>query len=105
MLQNVLFNHNEHLCGLNPKAFRYLAFYFDFFKTNFSLSFSYFYRTIKSARKTQSNPARCVVDGELIWSYLNLPLTEKLEVARKIGTKIEEICSDLIEIDRITAVL
>lgn len=80
MLQNVLLIHSEHLCGLNPKSFR----------------------TIKSSKKLQSNPARCIVDGDLVWSYLDLPFTEKQEVAKKIGTKMEEIYADLLEIENVT---
>ncbi|XP_058460280.1 cleavage and polyadenylation specificity factor subunit 1 [Malaya genurostris] len=79
MLQNVLLTHSPHLCGLNPKAFR----------------------TIKTVRKA-INPARCVVDGNLIWTFLSLPANEKLEVAKKIGTRIDEICADLMEIEAVT---
>lgn len=50
------------------------------------------------------NPARCIVDGELVWSFLNLPVNEKLEVSKKIGTKVEEIISDLREIDLVTSI-
>lgn len=82
MLQNVLITHNEHLCGLNPKDFR----------------------TIKSTRKTSLNPSRSIVDGELIWSYLMLTQSEKQEIAKKIGTKMEEIYADLLDIDRVSTV-
>ncbi|XP_055372472.1 cleavage and polyadenylation specificity factor subunit 1 [Condylostylus longicornis] len=82
MLQNVLFTHNEHIAGLNPKAFR----------------------TIRSSRKLQANPARCIVDGELIYAYLQLPFVEKIEVAKKIGTKVEELYADLKEIEQISIV-
>lgn len=82
MLQNVLLTHMEHLCGLNPKSFR----------------------TIKSQKRLLSNPSRCIVDGDLVWSFLHLPMNEKQELATKIGTKIEEITCDLMEIDNITSV-
>ncbi|XP_055533699.1 cleavage and polyadenylation specificity factor subunit 1 [Wyeomyia smithii] len=78
-LQNVLMTHSPHLCGLNPKSFR----------------------TIKTVRKT-INPARCVVDGDLLWTFLTLPANEKVEVAKKIGTRIDEICADLMEIEAVT---
>ncbi|KAG4080727.1 hypothetical protein HA402_013257 [Bradysia odoriphaga] len=61
MLQNVLLTHLEHLCGLNPKSFR----------------------TIKSQHRANVNPSRCVVDGDLVWSFLNLPLNEKQEVSKE----------------------
>lgn len=82
MLQNVLMTHSPHLCGLNPKAFR----------------------TIKTVKKLPINPARCVVDGDLIWTFLNLPANEKLEVAKKIGSRIDDICADLMEIESVTHV-
>ncbi|XP_021710072.1 cleavage and polyadenylation specificity factor subunit 1 [Aedes aegypti] len=82
MLQNVLMTHSPHLCGLNPKAFR----------------------TIKTVKKLPINPARCVVDGDLIWTFLTLPANEKLEVAKKIGTRIDDICADLMEIESVTHV-
>jgi cleavage and polyadenylation specificity factor subunit 1 len=33
---------------------------------------------------------------------MELPLNEKQEVSKKIGARIEDICSDLVEIDNIT---
>ncbi|KAJ9585289.1 hypothetical protein L9F63_002919 [Diploptera punctata] len=81
MLQNVLVNHIPHIGGLNPKAFR----------------------TYKSATKLLSNPARGIIDGELVWLFLGLPTSEKQEVAKKIGTKVDEICDDLADIERLTA--
>ena len=81
MLQNVLVNHIAHIGGLNPKAFR----------------------TYKSATKLLSNPARGIIDGELVWLYLGLPTSEKQEVAKKIGTKVDEISDDLADIERLTA--
>ena len=82
MLQNVLLTHKPHKCGLNPKA----------------------YRTVKSAKKLTQNPVRCVVDGDLVWSFMELPLSEQNEVSKKIGARMEDICSDLVEIDNITHV-
>lgn len=65
MLQNVLVTSVQHVAGLNPKAFR----------------------TYKSARKLLSNPARGVIDGELVWKFFSLPASEKAEVAKKIDRK------------------
>lgn len=81
MLQNVLVNHVQHTAGLNPKAFR----------------------TYKSATKLLSNPARGIIDGELVCLFLGLPTSEKQEVAKKIGTKVDEISDDLADIERLTA--
>lgn len=82
MLQNVLLLHIEHLCGLNPK----------------------FFRTVRNGRKLPQNPARCVVDGDLVWLFMSLPMNEKQEVAKKIGTRMEEIIADLTEMDHATSV-
>lgn len=68
------------------------------------LFFFYFFRTIKTGRRLPMNPSRCIVDGDLIWSFLSLPVNEKQEVAKKIGTKMEEIISDLLEIENVTSV-
>nr|CAD7407313.1 unnamed protein product [Timema poppensis] len=81
MLQNVLVNHIAHTAGLNPKSFR----------------------TYKSSRKLLSNPARGVIDGELVSLFLGLPHLEKVEVAKKIGTKVDEITDDLADIERLTS--
>ncbi|XP_034934002.1 cleavage and polyadenylation specificity factor subunit 1 [Chelonus insularis] len=81
MLQNVLISHICHIAGLNPKAFR----------------------TYKSHVKMHGNPARGIIDGDLIWKFLQLPNNEKVEVAKKIGTRPAEIVDELIEIDRQSA--
>ncbi|XP_022229286.2 cleavage and polyadenylation specificity factor subunit 1 [Drosophila obscura] len=82
MLQNVLLSYQDHLCGLNPKEFR----------------------TLKSFKKQGLNPSRCIIDGDLIWSYRLLPNSDRNEVAKKIGTRTEEILSDLLEIERLSGV-
>eukprot|EP00099_Drosophila_melanogaster_P025688 NP_725397.1 cleavage and polyadenylation specificity factor 160, isoform B [Drosophila melanogaster] len=82
MLQNVLLSYQEHLCGLNPKE----------------------YRTLKSSKKQGINPSRCIIDGDLIWSYRLMANSERNEVAKKIGTRTEEILGDLLEIERLASV-
>ncbi|GJQ66350.1 putative mRNA cleavage protein, partial [Trypoxylus dichotomus] len=81
MLQNVLVSQGSHTAGLNPKAFR----------------------TYKTWRKQSGGPCRSVIDGELVWNFLQLPVNEKIEVSKKIGTKIEELISDLACIDKLTS--
>ncbi|KAK7874284.1 hypothetical protein R5R35_007770 [Gryllus longicercus] len=81
MLQNVLVTHVCHTAGLNPKGLR----------------------TYKSSNKLLSNPARGIIDGELVWMFLGLPTPEKHEVAKKIGTKVDDIIEDLADIERLTA--
>ena len=82
MLQNVLLTHSAHLCGLNPKSFR----------------------TIKQWRKILANPARGVLDGELLWQYMHLNYNDKQEIAKKIGTRVEEIYQDIYEIDTLSRI-
>uniref|UniRef100_A0A1B0CNG3 Uncharacterized protein n=1 Tax=Lutzomyia longipalpis TaxID=7200 RepID=A0A1B0CNG3_LUTLO len=62
------------------------------------------HRTIKTAKRMQANPARCIVDGDLIWSFINLPMNEKIELSKKIGTRVDEIYSDLAEIHSVTSI-
>lgn len=81
MLQNALVTHIYHSAGLNPKAFR----------------------TYKSYVKTQGNPARGIIDGDLVIKFLNLPMSEKREVAKKIGTGPSEITEDLHDIIKQTS--
>ena len=41
-----------------------------------------------------------MVDGDLVFQYSDLPVAEKAEFARKIGTTAGEIMDDLAELDR-----
>lgn len=82
MLQNVMNNYCCHIAGLNPRA----------------------YRTYKSARRpVGGGPARGMLDGDLVSLFTSMPNAEKQDIAKKIGTKVEEIVADLYEIDRLTA--
>ena len=81
MLHNVLHTTMTHVGGLNPKA----------------------YRAFKSKNKYLVNSAKSIVDGELVFSFLSLTHDEQVEAAKKIGTKVEELIDDFIEIDRYTA--
>ncbi|XP_046972661.1 cleavage and polyadenylation specificity factor subunit 1 [Vanessa cardui] len=82
MLQNVMNNYCCHIAGLNPRA----------------------YRTYKSARRSVGGgAARGVLDGDLVALYCGMPRADQHDIAKKIGTKVEEILGDLYEIDRLTA--
>uniref|UniRef100_A0A2A4JWZ2 Cleavage/polyadenylation specificity factor A subunit C-terminal domain-containing protein n=1 Tax=Heliothis virescens TaxID=7102 RepID=A0A2A4JWZ2_HELVI len=81
MLQNVMNNYCCHIAGLNPRA----------------------YRTYKSRRSLCGGAMRGILDGDLVTLYTTMPNAEKADIAKKIGTKVEEIMSDLYEIDRLTA--
>ena len=62
-----------------------------------------FFRTVKHSWPELSNPLRQILDGQLIWKFLNLSLNERIEVARRLGTGVDMIVDDLMEIDRISA--
>ncbi|KAJ8922195.1 hypothetical protein NQ315_004132 [Exocentrus adspersus] len=58
----------------------------------------------KVGKKTHTNPARSVIDGDLVWNFLHLSIAEKTEARcrKKIGTKIEELIDDLTDIQKLT---
>jgi cleavage and polyadenylation specificity factor subunit 1 len=58
---------------------------------------------LNTTDRTLGNPAKGIIDGELVWEFINLPWTEKCDVSKKIGSKTDEIFEDLMEIDRISA--
>ncbi|XP_013147048.1 PREDICTED: cleavage and polyadenylation specificity factor subunit 1 [Papilio polytes] len=76
MLQNVMNNYCCHIAGLNPRAFRY------------------------AGKHHKHNPN---LDGDLISLFTSMPSADRHDIAKKIGTKVDEIMSDLYEIDRLTA--
>ncbi|KAM3957206.1 cleavage and polyadenylation specificity factor subunit 1 [Aphomia sociella] len=81
MLQNVVNNYACHAAGLNPRA----------------------HRTYKPIRRGSGAAARGILDGDLVALYSTMPRAEQHDIAKKIGTKVEEIMADLYEIDRLTA--
>jgi len=78
MLMNVMTNNLSHTAGLNPKVFR----------------------TLRQSKRDLRNPCRGVVDGDLVFRYTDLPASDKVELARKIGTTTADIMDDLSELDR-----
>ena len=60
-------------------------------------------RMFVSRHKLNMNPVRGILDWQLISSFLHLPLTEKVEIAKKIAVKVDDIVDDILEIDRITS--
>lgn len=66
------------------------------------LSF-FFYRVFKSSRRLLGNPSRGIVDGELVFVFLNLSIKERIEVGRKIGSKVDDLLEDIIDVHRMTA--
>ena len=70
MLQNIMTSHLPHLAGLNPKA----------------------YRLLKTHKKSLMPPnSRVVLDGDLLFTYTSLSLSQMYEIARKIGTTSSQV--------------
>lgn len=81
MLQNVLYTSLAQVADLNPKACRLL----------------------RQQKRELLNPARGIVDGDLIYRFADLSVSEKTEIAKRIGTTYPEILDDLAELDRMSA--
>ena len=64
---------------------------------------SFVCRMLKTGSKLLGNAAKGILDGDLIWKFLNLSLGEKEEIGKKIGSTNDEIVQDLMEIDRLAA--
>lgn len=69
------------IVGLNPKSFR----------------------TLKQRRRNLTNPARSIIDGELVFKFIDLPVTQKAEIAKRIGTKFTDLMDDLAVLDRMAS--
>ena len=78
MLQNVLVNAIPHSAGLNPKS----------------------YRTLRQRRRELINPSRGIIDGELVFKFTDLSIIQKADIAKRIGTKFQDLMDDLSELDR-----
>ena len=50
-----------------------------------------FCRATRLSRRTLTNAHRNILDGKLIAKYLGLNFTERLELARKIGTTSSQV--------------
>eukprot|EP00118_Oscarella_pearsei_P015222 m.136215 g.136215 ORF g.136215 m.136215 type:complete len:1413 (+) comp38172_c1_seq126:32-4270(+) len=78
MLQNKLVTGIPHFAGLNPKEFRLL----------------------RTKQKFLDNPHKNVLDGNLLWRYINLSYRERNEFARQIGTTVNQILQDLMDVEK-----
>jgi len=66
-----------HFAGLHPKSFR--LFKYDL--------------------KFQKNIKKNIIDGQLLWKFLNLNSIQQKELARVIGTNVQIIISYIMEIE------
>lgn len=60
------------------------------------------YRSVKVKSKMLQNAQHNLIDGDLVWKYLNLDHSEQAAIAKRLGTTPDQIMEDLLEIDRIT---
>ncbi|KAG2182258.1 hypothetical protein INT43_007185 [Umbelopsis isabellina] len=77
LLYGQLVNGVQHVAGLNPRAFRIMR---------------------SSKEKLASNRSRAILDGDLVFQFINLPLNRQQEMTKQIGTTVERIMEDLIDI-------
>lgn len=80
MLENKLTTGLQHRAGLNPRGYR-------------------------MANLTKGKPARNILDGGLLTKFLSLGTLKQRELARRIGTSVEQLILDLHMLRHSTAVL
>jgi len=61
-----------------------------------------FIRCVKSVGRHLENAQHNLIDGDLVWKFLSLTIAEQSCVAKRMGTTIDQIMEDLLEIDRVT---
>ncbi|RUS19169.1 hypothetical protein BC937DRAFT_87899 [Endogone sp. FLAS-F59071] len=77
LLYGQLVNGLQHPAGLNPRAFRILQ---------------------SSRERMASNRTKAILDGDLILQFPNLALNRQKEMTKQIGTTVERIMEDLVEV-------
>lgn len=50
---------------------------------------------LQSRRKFLLNSSKSIIDGDLLWKYINLSANEKAELAKKIGTTCDQVNDSL----------
>ena len=43
-----------------------------------------------------ANSNKNILDGELLWKYLHLSMMEKAEMAKRIGTTVEQVRQEIL---------
>ncbi|KAL3859426.1 hypothetical protein ACJMK2_009649 [Sinanodonta woodiana] len=74
MLQNALIVHIPSVAGLNPKS----------------------YRALRTSGPELVNSHRSILDGELLWKYIYFSFMEKAELAKRIGTSVDQVGTGMI---------
>ena len=60
-------------------------------------------RTFHTRHQYLYSPQHKVLDGELLWRYIQLSGKEKADFAKQIGTSVGQILEDLKEVDKVSA--
>ncbi|KAG0368622.1 CPSF A subunit region-domain-containing protein [Gamsiella multidivaricata] len=76
LLSSQIVNGVQHHAGLNPRAFRLL----------------------QSKDRLNSNPAKGILDGDLLFEFVNLPANRQKEMTKQIGTGVDRVMDDLAAI-------
>jgi len=48
------------------------------------------------------NPQKNILDGDLLFEFMNMSFSERNEIAKKIKTSTEQILDDLTEINQLS---
>ncbi|KAF9111435.1 Cleavage and polyadenylation specificity factor subunit 1 [Mortierella sp. AM989] len=73
LLSSQIVNGVQHAAGLNPRAFRLL----------------------QSKDRLNSNPVKGILDGDLLFEFINLPANRQKEMTKQIGTGVDRVMDDL----------
>ncbi|KAF9194083.1 Cleavage and polyadenylation specificity factor subunit 1 [Haplosporangium sp. Z 11] len=73
LLSSQIVNGVQHPAGLNPRAFRLL----------------------QSKDRLNSNPTKGILDGDLLFEFINLPANRQMEMTKQIGTGVDRVMDDL----------
>ncbi|KAK3837510.1 MAG: CPSF A subunit region-domain-containing protein [Linnemannia gamsii] len=73
LLSSQIVNGIQHPAGLNPRAFRLL----------------------QSKDRLNSNPVKGILDGDLLFEFINLPANRQKEMTKQIGSGVDRVMDDL----------
>ncbi|KAF8929108.1 Cleavage and polyadenylation specificity factor subunit 1 [Dissophora ornata] len=73
LLSSQIVNGVQQPAGLNPRAFRLL----------------------QSKDRLNSNPTKGILDGDLLFEFINLPANRQKEMTKQIGTGVDRVMDDL----------
>ncbi|KAL0094494.1 CPSF A subunit region-domain-containing protein [Phycomyces blakesleeanus] len=77
-LYGQLVNGIQHVAGLNPRAFRLIK---------------------GPKQKMASNRTKAILDGDLVFEFAGLSVSQQKEMTKQIGTTVAKIKEDLVDVD------